>query len=78
MELTKGNNPTSSFVSLFVHEVKLTVPAQAHDAALRNVVSLCSAGNTVRAEHKVSVPLSQNGNPAVQDATAFTVTSSCL
>jgi len=36
-----------------------------------------SSGNTVRAQYKVTVPLSQNGNPAVQDATAFTVTSSC-
>ncbi len=36
-----------------------------------------SSGNTVRAEYKVTVPLSQNGSPAVQDATAYTVTSSC-
>ncbi len=36
-----------------------------------------SSGNTVRAEYKVTVPLSQNGNPAVQDAAAFTVRSSC-
>lgn len=36
-----------------------------------------SSGNTTRAEFKVTVPLSQNGNPAVQDATALTVMSRC-
>jgi hypothetical protein len=36
-----------------------------------------SSGNTVRAEYKVSVPLSQNGNPAIQDSPVYIVNSSC-
>lgn len=44
-----------------------------------NVVTLrvLDSSNTERAEYKVSVLKSKNGNPAIQDATAFTVTSSC-
>jgi len=35
------------------------------------------AGNATRAEYKVSVPLSQNGSPAVQGAAVLTRTSTC-
>ena len=36
-----------------------------------------ASGNPTRKEFKVSVPISQNGNPAVQDAAVLTKTSSC-
>ncbi len=36
-----------------------------------------SSGNVTRAEYKVTVPLGQNGNPAVQDATAQAVNGGC-
>jgi hypothetical protein len=35
------------------------------------------AGNATRAEYKVSVPLNQNGSPAVQGAAVLTRTSAC-
>ena len=36
-----------------------------------------AAGNTTTATKKISVPLSQNGNPAIDDGAAYTVISSC-
>jgi hypothetical protein len=36
-----------------------------------------ASGNTTRTDFKVSVPISQNGTPAVQDATAQTMTGGC-
>jgi Tol biopolymer transport system component len=36
-----------------------------------------AADNVTRAEYKVSVPVSQNGSPAVQDAAMLTRTSTC-
>ena len=36
-----------------------------------------AAGNTTRATKKISVPLSQSGNPAVADGAAYTEISSC-
>ena len=36
-----------------------------------------SSGNTVRAEYKVSIPIGQNGQPAIQGAVAYAVSSDC-
>ncbi len=36
-----------------------------------------SSGNTTRATYKVSVPIGQNGSPAVDSGAKQTVTSSC-
>ena len=36
-----------------------------------------SSGNTVRAEYKVSIPIGQNGQPAIPGAVAFAVSSDC-
>jgi VCBS repeat-containing protein len=36
-----------------------------------------AAGNTTRATRKISVPLSQNGSPAIEDAAAFTINGNC-
>lgn len=36
-----------------------------------------SSGNIVRAVYKVSIPISQIGQPAIEDAVAYTVSSNC-
>jgi len=36
-----------------------------------------AAGNTTTATRQITVPLSQNGSPAIDDGAAYTVTSGC-